>query len=225
VEKTVNAAESLEQVAEERRLTDEEVLAILEGGANLAANPPTLIPHVGVGYGAFERWELGVRLAATGWRLGVRRQLLAQTENGFDLSLGLGLGRSAFAPPIHSVLETVEVEDFSRWTVDLPLTAGAHASWYRWWAGPRLLYSHMSTSLTVTIPAENVKVAGSISGDALYVGGFAGAAFGYNSVFVGPELTLVQLIGNAKVTALDMTVDTDLDSFVIYPAFAVMGEF
>ena len=78
---------------------------------------------------------------------------------------------------------------------------------------------------TVTIPAEDVKVAGAISGDALYVGAFAGAAFGYRSVFVGPELTLVQLIGNARVTALDRTVQTDLDSLVIYPAFAVMGEF
>lgn len=225
IQKTLEAARALEEAAGERSLTDEEVFVIFEGGANLAANPVTVIPHLGAAYGIFERTELGLRFAATGWRLGVRRQLATGDDGGLDLSLGLGFGRSAFAPPIHSVLSTVELEDFSRWTVDLPVTVGRQGIWYRWWLGPRLLYSSLSTHLTVTLPAEDVRVAGTVSGDALYIGGFAGAAFGFRSVFVGPELTLVQLVGNAEVNALARTVSSDLNSFMIYPAFAVMGEF
>ena len=38
-------------------------------------------------------------------------------------------------------------------------------------------------------------------------------------------LTLVQLFGDADVTALAGTSNVEVKSFIVYPAFAVMGEF
>ncbi len=45
------------------------------------------------------------------------------------------------------------------------------------------------------------------------------------SIFLGPELTVVRIFGNADVTALGATTNIDIAGFVIYPAFALMGEF
>jgi len=224
IDEVVEGAESAEQLADQRRLSNAEKLAILEGAANLGLNPPAVIPHFGVGYAPFENWELGVRLATSGWRVAVRRQLLKQSEFGLDLSLGFGVGRAVFDPPIETVLDTVHVDDYSRWNLDVPIALGQNGSWFRWWLGPRVVYSSTSLGVTLTLPNERVE-SGSVSGQALYLGGHAGAAFGYRSVFVGPEITLVQIVGDAEVTALGATESVDIGSFVVYPAFAVMGEF
>lgn len=78
--------------------------------------------------------------------------------------------------------------------------------------------------MILTVPNE-VEVRGTVAGHALYVGGHAGAALGYKSLFIGPEVTLVRLFGSATVSVLGESSTVNIDAFVIYPAFAVMGEF
>ncbi len=226
IRKVIDAAESVEDASSTRMLSDDEKLTILEGGAHLAMNPPALIPHLGIASAPFDDWEFALRLAASGFRLGVRRQLLHQADAGVDFTIGLGVGRALFTPPIDSVLETLEVTDFQRWNFDVPAALGQHGSWYRWWAGPRLLYSTLSQTMVLSLPGVP-EIEGTVSGSAVYVGGFAGAAFGYRSVFIGPELTLVEMIGsaNVEVDALGANVDFSVTSFIVYPAFALMGEF
>ena len=224
INKVLDAAEAFDEAASERSLTDAEKRQILEGGAQLGLNPPAFIPHAAIAYAPFEQWEASLRFAATGWRLGVRRQLLAQADSGVDLTVGIGLGSAAFNPPIHKVLDKIEVNHFSRWNVDVPITVGGHGSWYRWWMGPHLLYSSMSETMTLHLPYDTT-VTGSVSGHGLYVGGFAGTAFGYDTLFIGPELTLVELVGSAEVNAVGTTTQARLNSFIVYPAIAFMGEF
>jgi hypothetical protein len=78
--------------------------------------------------------------------------------------------------------------------------------------------------MTVLLPYD-VRVSGDVSGSALYVGGFAGAALGYRHVFVGPELTVVGLFGRADVDLLGRSEPILLNTAVVQPAFAIMGEF
>lgn len=224
IHKAIDAAEALEAASENRSLTDDEKRTLLEGAVNLATNPPAAIPHFGVAYAPFESTELGFRFAASGWRVGLRRQLLEQARSGLDLSVGLGVGRAAFEPPVDNVLSTIEIEDFVRWTVDVPVAFGRRGDWYRWWAGPRLLYTSFSQSMVLSLAGESPELA-SISGSGWYVGGHAGAAFGYRWLFVGPELTLVQLLSDAEIELLGESRSVDLDSFVVYPGLALMGEF
>jgi len=224
IKKAVDAAQALEAVAEDRMLSESEKIALLEGGANLANNPPAAIPHVGAAYAPFQHWEIGLRFAASGWRLGLRRQILEQKDHGVDLTVGVGFGRAAFEPPVDSVLTFVEIDDFVRWTVDLPIAVGKHADWYRWWAGPRLLYTSSSQGMRLLLPGEPLEVA-SISAKGFYVGAQGGAVFGYRWLFIGPELTLVQLIADAELQALDQKVTVELDGLVVYPGLAILGEF
>lgn len=224
----IRAAESVEEATNQRAVNDEEKRKIFEGAAAIAINPPAAVAHVGFDYGVAKNWEVGLRLATAGVRLSGRVQLLAQAEAGVDLSVGLGVGRALFTPPVHSVFDSVTVDDFSRWNVDVPMAVGRHGSWYRVWGGPRLLWSHVSQTMTLTLrdfgTPQPVRTTGTVTGRALYVGGQAGAALGYRSFFVGPELTVTYLFGSADVNALGSHDNVSASSWVIYPAFAVMGE-
>jgi hypothetical protein len=224
INKVLDAAESLDQASAQRMLTDDEKRTILEGGAHLGLNPPAFIPHAGIGYAPFEGWEVTARFAASGWRGGVRRQLLSQETSGVDLAIGAGVGSAAFDPPIHGVLSTIDVDHFDRWNFDVPLALGRHGVWYRWWIGAHVIYSLMSENMTLHLQ-NDMTVTGSVSGRGLYAGGYAGAALGYRSLFVGPELTLAELIGHADVEAMGQRTRADLGSFIVYPSLAIMGEF
>jgi hypothetical protein len=224
----IDAAESVDEATQMRAVSDAEKRKIFAGAAAIAVNPPAAIGHFGFDYGVAPHWEIGARLATSGARISTRTQLLNQTDDGVDLSLGLGLGRALFTPPVHSVFESVTVDDFSRWNVDVPVAVGRHGTWYRVWGGPRLLWSHVSQSMTLTLrdpsTAMELRTSGSVSGQALYVGGYAGAALGYKSFFVGPELSVTYLFGSADVNALGSRDTVSIGSWVVYPAFAVMGE-
>jgi hypothetical protein len=222
--KIIDAAETLEAAAEDRELTEGERNSIIEAAINLAANAPVPVPHLGVAYAPFEDFEIGLRFAAGGYRLGLRYQILEQGRAGVDLSAGVAASRAAYEPPVDSVLSTIEIEDFVRYTVELPIAVGQHGDWYRWWAGPRLLYTSFSQAMTVSLPGETIEVA-SVSGNGFYVGAQGGAVFGYKWLFIGPELTLVELLADAEFEVLGESVAVDLDSFVIYPGIAVLGEF
>lgn len=227
--KVIDAAESVEEASNQRQLTEAEKRTILEGGAAIAMNPPAAIAHLGIDYGIAERWEVGARLATSGWRISSRRQLLLQAESGVDLSIGLGLGRAIFTPPVESVFEKLRVDEFSRWNLDVPVALGKHGSWYRVWGGPRVVFSWVSQTMTLTVDdfgtSEPVRVTGAFSGRGLYLGGQAGAALGYRSFFIGPELTLAYVFGAADVDALGSRQSVEVSSLVVYPSFAFMGEF
>jgi hypothetical protein len=224
INKVVDASVALNDAANTRSLSNDEKRRIIEGGANLGMNPPAIIPHAGLAYAPLRNWELSGRLATSGWRLATRYQLLEQSRATIDLSAGFGIGTALFDPPIHQVLDKLRVVGFSRWNVDIPVAIGQHGSWYRWWGGPRFVYSATSQDLILTVPNE-VEVRGTVAGHALYVGGHAGAALGYKSLFIGPELTVVRMFGSATVTAIGESATVSIDALVIYPAFAVMGEF
>jgi hypothetical protein len=220
----IDAAEVVEELATVRPLTPEESQTIVQGAAALGLNPPSLNPHVGIATGAFESWEVGARLAASDWRLGVRHQFFRQAESSVDLSVGVGFGTSIFDPPIGRALSSVEIEDYGRYNLDFPVTLGRSGVWYRWWIGPKLMLSRVSQRMSVELSGGEV-VTGSVDASGLYLGAFAGAALGYRSIFIGPELAVVRLIGNAELRVYGQNVTSDISGTVIHPAFAVMGEF
>lgn len=226
IRSVLDAAEEIEEAADTRELTDEEKITVFRAAGGIGINPPSIVPHVGLDWTPVEHWALGLKIATTGLRVGARRQFLHQEQSGLDLTAGLGIDRTFLAPPVSSILDDVEVSDYSRWNVDARVVAGRHGSWYRWWGGPRFVFSAVSQNMTlhVTKP-EDMSFPAHVSGRVVYVGMSAGAAFGYESVFVGPEITVVRLMGNAEVDALDETTSVDIASFVIYPGFGVMGEF
>ena len=97
---------------------------MLEAGANLALDPPAVVTHLGVAFSPWDRWELGLRHASGAWRLAGRHQICLQGQHGFDLSLGLGLQRFKYEFPVDEVVDILVLEDFERWSLDVPIVFG-----------------------------------------------------------------------------------------------------
>jgi hypothetical protein len=229
ISRTLDAGKTLARASQSRSLTDSERRQVIEAGANLAIDPPALVMHLGVAFVPVDRWELGLRWSSGSWRAGFRHQFLTQERDGLDLTAGLGISRFSYEFPIHEVINIIHLDDFTRWSVDVPLLVGKHASWYRLWAGPRLLFARYDTALTLDLPATGSTpaevVAAAVSGQATFIGGQGGVALGYAHLFVGFELTIVRLISHAHLELTGQRQDADVGGLIVYPGLALMGEF
>lgn len=220
----VESVEPIARAAGNRALTADEQKQVFDAAVKVAANPPSFGPHAGVAYVPVERLEVGLRYVAGAFRLGSRYQILKREDHGIDLTVGAGISRLAYALPISDQIPFVEVEDFTRWQFDFPILFGKSGDWYRWWAGPKVMFSTFRTAMKIDAPKFVSEVA-SFQGTGGYYGAQAGAAFGYKKVFIGFELTMAQLFGHADTTLLGASRRTDVNSFIVYPSVGLMGEF
>jgi hypothetical protein len=227
VDKVVEAGQKLVDAAQTGSLTDEQKWQLFDAAVNMVASPPSASQHLAIAYTFIDRAEASVRYVGGGWRLGGRYQILRHEEAPLDLVVGVGVARSATPIPLGDVLPVVEIQDFKRWTFDLPLLAGTSREWFRVWFGPRLLYSRFDTRMRLNLYADEMQVA-TFEGSAFYYGVQGGAAIGYRKVFFGVELTMAGLTGSATATTMLASIptrQTELSGFVTYPAFGLMGEF
>ena len=228
----VDVATVIVDAADDRELTQQEVDQLYDAAGGLVLNPPSVTPHIGVGYTPVQNLEISLRFATSSIRLGGRYQFLNKERHGVDASVGLGLGYYVLPLPLGDTLRIVELEDFTRYQIDVPLIFGKQGSWYRLWGGPRFMYTHFGTSLKLAIPEVVSKAIvgrseiASFGGNAFYVGAQGGVAIGYKHVFFGFELTLVQLLSSGSLEVLGQNIrDLDHSSFIVYPALGFMGEF
>ncbi len=211
-------------------ITPEQERQLFDAGVTVAVSPPAFGYHFAAYYVPIDRLEVGLRYAGAGFRAGARYQLLRHETDPFDLTLGAGVARSAYEIPLSSYIPILEIEDFTRYTIDVPLQIGTSRTYYRVWGGPKVLYSHYSTALRLDLPSTPDLA--TFEGHTWYYGGQVGFAVGYKYVFVAFELTLARLSGRADVqTAPDprnnepLVRNVDINGFIIYPAFGLIGEF
>lgn len=228
---TIDAATELVDVAKTQELTEAQKKVLFDAGVGLTLNPPSVAQHIGVGFTAVDNFEVNLRYSVSAIRLGARYQILSKEKNGVDLTAGFAAGRYVFEIPYGDALPLVTLEDFTRWQFEFPISIGTHGSWYRVWGGPRILFTTFGTELTLGLPEipgvtpEKTELA-SFSGTGAYYGGQIGAALGYKYVFFGVELTMAELLSGGELDAFGKkALDVDLNSFIVYPAFALMGEF
>jgi hypothetical protein len=226
--RSIDAGRTLARAAGSRSLSDAERRQLIEAGANLALDPPALVMHLGLTYSPATDWEVGLRWSSDTWRVGGRHQFLHQETDGIDLSAGLGLSRFSASFPVDDIIDVIHVNDFTRWSLDIPLLLGKHGPWYRLWGGPRLLLSRFDSSMTLDLPAAAgapaEMVLASVEGNAVFVGGQGGLALGYRHLFLAFELTIVRLVSTARLSYANQLQDADLGGLVISPGIALMGE-
>lgn len=224
----IDGADALGDAAERRELTQEEQQRLLRGATSIVLNPPSLNTHLGIGVGVYENIEVQGRLVSGGWRLGGRYQFLDQDSNSVDLSAGLGISRYTFSIGIPEIPDVLDVEDYHRWIVDIPVLVGKHGNWYRWWAGPKFLMGSFGASMTLSVPTEDTTYDFEMEGRSWYLGGQAGAALGYKYIFVGAELTVVHMSSSARFSADQAGLEPyepELSGTIWYPGLGLMGQF
>src|SRR3954468_17962665 len=150
-------------------LTADETWQVFDAAVNLLLNIPSAGPHFAINYTPVPRLEIGVRYAGTAWRGGARYQLLDHASAPFDLTVGLGVSRFTFELPLSDQIPGIELQDFSRWQIDVPILLGTSREWYRVWLGPKLLFTGFDTQLSLTLP--NQMTLARFEGTATFVGG------------------------------------------------------
>ena len=226
---TVDAGKTLARASRSRELTQSERDQLFDAGVLFTANPPSLLQHFLIAYAPLARTEVSLRYAGGAWRLGGRYQIWEQGNgHDWDLTAGVGLSRQSVGIPLSEVINLLEINDYERWGFDLPLAIGRRGSWYRAWGGPRLMYTRGDGSVRLNLPATNSSAArtetAAAEANGFYWGGQAGLAIGYQHVFLGFELTLVQFSGEATIGLNDRTRTVDVSTFVVYPGLALMVE-
>jgi hypothetical protein len=228
IDRTVDTGKTLARAAQTRMLSEDEKLQVFAAGLNLSLNPPFFVEHAGLNYVFADNWEAGLRYASSAWRLGIRRQLMTQDRDGYDVTIGVGVQRFSFGFPIDNVIDIIKLDDFVRWNLDIPVAIGRRTDYLRWWAGPRMVFSTYSTRLEIEAPQTGGAVGRDVAeaaGRGAYLGAQAGAAVGYRWLFVALEMTIVRMVGDAHIDVFGRRTEADTGTWIIYPGIAVLGEF
>jgi hypothetical protein len=229
----IDTGEQLADAASDQELSSEEQQRMLRAAWTYLLNPISVNAHLGVGVGVADDVEVDGRLVTGGWRLGGRYQFLHQAQSSVDLSAGLGIGRVTQNLDLLDFAGVVDFDDFSRWQFDLPLLVGKHGDWYRWWGGPRFMFTKYESAMAVGLPAipgvfDGASYSASIEGTSSYLGAQFGAALGYKHVFLAAELTMAHFRakGELETSGADWQgTKIDISGTVFYPGVALLGEF
>lgn len=235
VAQLIDVTRDLARGAGEAPLDEDQRRRLIQGATALLLSPPSVVSHIGLAVGVAEDAEVQGRLTSGGFRLGGRYQFLHQEEHGVDLSSGLGIGRIRSELVLLDTLDLVEFQPFVRFQFDVPILVGRSGEWYRWWAGPRLMFVTYDSGLSVELPPveaadfEGSTIVAELDGHGVYVGAQAGVALGYQHVFLAVELTLAHFAAQADVgtsgTGSVGSVDLEGSGAVIHPGVALMLEF
>ena len=148
---------------------------------------------------------MGLRYSGISWRLDTKVRILHSGDGAevpenqrrsVDVAVGLAGARHLFKSPVLDVLEIVQIDDFSRWDVELPLYVSTDfGDIFRLYAAPKYIYSRTRLDEKLINFAEQGKdVTGFDVGlparvKSEFVGSTFGVSLGYKYVHVFAEVT------------------------------------
>lgn len=207
-------------------LTDAQKRTLISDTAAILFNPPSVSFEVQGRYGISRRFDVGFRFATGALRLDGRFLALPPDNGRIGISVGIGLGYYALEIPVPSPLdEIIEIDDFTRYEIDLPLLAGWTWRFGHLWFGPKLVYTHYSTAMRATFPFDSSMLSADVGGSSFYYGAQIGGAVGYRYVWLAAELSLMGVTGSATLEGFGEKLDVSFGDFVLYPAVALLVQF
>lgn len=186
-------------------LSEEIQQRILTSGVALAVAPPGVVNELMIRAGLADNLDVGFRYSGISMRLDTKFRFLHRGDGAdvpeakrqsFDMAIGLAGARHSFESPVLDVLKIVQVDDFKRYDVEVPLYISK--DWgdiFRLYAAPKYVYSHTSLDEKLVNFAEQGKnVTGfdarlPTSVKSEFVGSTFGLSVGYKYVHVFAELT------------------------------------
>jgi hypothetical protein len=190
-------------------LEEAEAQRLLGVGLALAVAPPGVANELMIRTGLLESntLDLGLRLSTTSLRLDGKVRLAHGGDpedsslpdyqrKSYDLALGVAYSRHIFKSPVLDALEIVQIDEFSRWDLEVPLYLSMDlGDVFKLYAAPKYIYSRTSldsklvdvsqagqdvTGFDLSLPAEVTSH---------FYGASVGIALGYKYVHVYAELT------------------------------------
>jgi hypothetical protein len=197
----IEAANSHQQYV----LSDEDKQQLLTAGIALAVMPPGPSYEVMVRTGILRDWDAGIKYSTNGsLKLDTKFRLLHVERLGddslmapkFDFAIGFGGGKTFLQSPFIDALEYVQMGDFSRYDLEVPVYASV--TWgeiLKLWVVPKYVYNHTSFDERLVQVSQGV---GAVIGQDVslpeevnthFAGASVGIGAGYRWVHVMLELT------------------------------------
>jgi len=215
-------------------LSEESQQQILSAGVALLVAPPGINPELMVRVGVADRVDVGLRYSGISLRADGKVLLFhgGREEGGrmeagqrsYDVALGLGVARYFFSSPVLDVLEVVQMNDFSRYDIEVPLYVSADfGDIFKLYGAPKYVYSHTRldqrlvdysrqgapvTGFDATLPATV---------NSHFVGSTVGLSLGYRYVYLFAELTGGYVICNPTLFGAERK----LGGVTFFPSFGL----
>ena len=186
-------------------LSQEDQRRLLTAGLALGVAPPGVVTEIMGRAGVAENLDLGLRYSGISLRMDAKYRFLhrGSGEDGpqsarrsFDMAVGLGLARHNFESPALKLLKLVDIDDFSRYDIEVPLYVSSEVGdILKLYAGPKYVYSRTRLDQKLVDYSQQGKdVAGfdvSLPSrvNSHFVGSTLGIALGYKYVHLYAELT------------------------------------
>ncbi|MBZ4419845.1 hypothetical protein [Myxococcus sp. RHSTA-1-4] len=228
--------EARDAIEEDRPYTlDEEAQQrLLTAGVALMVAPPGVNPELMVRVGVVDRVDVGLRYSGISLRADAKVLLLHGGDAGggrmepgqrsYDVALGLGAARHFFSSPVLDVLEVVQMGDFSRYDVEVPLYVSADfGDIFKLYGAPKYVFSRTRLDeRLVDYSQEGKPVTGFDASlpatvNSHFVGSTLGVALGYRYVHVFAELTGGYVICKPNLFGAER----ELGGVTLFPSFGL----
>ena len=187
------------------QLTQEDQQRLLTAGVSLGVAPPGIVNEVMIRAGLADSLDVGLRYSGISLRLDTKfrffhsgdgEEVSENSRRSVDMAIGLAGARHSFDNPVFDLLKVVQIEDFKRYDVEVPLYLSTDfGDILRLYAAPKYVYSHTSLDEKLVNYAEQGKdVSGFDVGlpatvKSEFVGSTFGVSLGYKYVHVFAEIT------------------------------------
>jgi hypothetical protein len=198
--------------------TEEEKQDAFTAALGLALSQPGVQHDLMLRYGVVTDFDAGFRWTTSGVHLDGKFQFLHQATEDWDGAISVGFGYHLFDGLLFDVLEYLQIDDFSRYDIAVPVIFGRRIQeWGRFWTGVKydIAFVHIDAKL------ENVDETLTVDDKVHYFGGFAGFGVGYKWVHLFAELTVMNMW--SKPTVLGR--ERDIGGIIVVPSFGLMGRF
>jgi hypothetical protein len=187
------------------QLTQDDQRRLLSTGMALAVAPPGLVNEVSIRAGLADDLDVGLRYSGISWRLDTKfrffhsgdgAEVKESSRRSIDMAIGLAGARHSFKSPVFDVLEIVQINDFSRWDLEVPLYMSTDfGDILRLYAAPKYVYSKTTIDQQLVNYAEqgknvtgfDVRLPATVKSE--FAGSTFGVSLGYKYVHVFAEIT------------------------------------
>lgn len=186
-------------------LSEEDQRRMLTAGVALAVAPPGVVNELMIRAGVVENLDVGLRYSGISLRLDGKYRFLHRgspdsvPENqrtSVDMALGLAVARHSFKSPALDLLKIVQIDDFSRYDLEVPL----YISWdvgdiFKLYAAPKYVFGRTSLDEKLINYAEQGKPVSGFDAslparvNSHFGGSTFGVSLGYKYVHLYAELT------------------------------------
>jgi hypothetical protein len=214
--------------------TEQDKQDYLGAAIGLALSPPGVAADFMIRYGVADHLDAGLRYSTSGIHVDLKYQFLDAA--GWHGAVSLGVRHHMFSGLIFDLLEYIDIKDFSRNDVEIPLLVGrsfGHRGLRklrnatsnsansllsgRYWFGPKFIAS--KTTIDANLMRFDTSL--TISDTFTYVGGVAGGSIGLRGLELFAEITAMHL--NANVNVLGQ--QRQLGGVVVMPSIGLQAAF